>query len=418
METDLLDTIRSLNSSGGQEPAPPAPPSNPEPTPAAPAAPVQQPVAPAAQAPAVPAQPTPTPAAPAPPADDKKLPDPPFLERLLNKQPVIPAAQEPAAAPAAPAAAAPTPPATPEPAGDFSRLSALTEGRIKTEEDFKSFVDNHNQLLEQVKEGVKPKFEDKRKQLAYDLITSATGDSIQVAKRQLEALSLDTKTLPAKELLFSEFMLDPSNADLSPSQMKELFDLDYDQRYVDIENNPLLKRQHEIAARRAKESIEKIQNEWQAAQPAEPGKIPDDVVASVASVAKEFTGLKFSFSDTPTDNELLNIPANPTEVARIQQAMINPAEDFSTFTGKFKKPDGSFDFKGYFQEKYERENHKEIRQKFLEHGKTLGRLEEIQKNRNASTPADLSDKGRSAAPIVPQKNFMDTMVDAVNANKR
>lgn len=403
---DVAEIIRNLNANSGQVPDAPQ---------------VAEPVATQpvqTQAPA--ANPTPiaqTPATLQAPALEKTVinnnDDPEWARRNT------PAAQQPAAEPVVQ-----TPVATPEPAATptavddtvlFNRVSEMTRGVIKSEKDLTGLYQRYTQLEDQVKAGLKPKFLNERAEWAHKVLSENPGQELDVAIRIATALKVAEKlpSMSAKDKLFNGFMLDPLNSDLSPDEMRGVFDAQYEKKYGNPEERDILtKREHDIAVRQAEQAIQKISSEFKITQ-AEPERISQEVVSSVEQVINEFGGVRIGFSDNPTENEFLTIPVgNDQELAQIKEDVLDPGKWHQNYLSQFETDNG-FDYQGYIQDRWERENHVAIREQAFEHGKKLGRLEALNEARNASTPADLADKGNRAPIAAPvQKSFKETFREA------
>jgi hypothetical protein len=301
-------------------------------------------------------------------------------------------------------------------AAEFSRLSALTNNTIKNEEDLKNFIDQHNSLLEQVQKGVQPKFENERARWAYDLLSKNTGKELETAQRTLQALNLKLESMPDREKLFNSFVLDPTNSDLTPMQMKEIFDAEYEQKYSDVENNVLLKRQHTLAVRQAEDSIRKVQADFQSTQQ-EPERISEETIGMITNAVNSFKEFKVKVSNNPQDDLVMPI-TDRAQIDNIQKWMVDPTERHNALMNKFVK-NGKFDFDGYKMELYARDNHEAIVRAALEKGEKMGMLKKILRDNNATTPAELASKAK-AAPILSSqpKSFMDALVTAEAANRR
>ncbi len=391
--SSIAELVQSINNGGAEvvqtmnqggvidTPAPAEIPSQPaSPPPVAPT--------PAATTPAT------TPVVP-PEKKESSLTDPEWAIRNKSATPEAPASHETSATPASQAT-----PATPAPVDDtvfFGRVSEMTRGQIKSEKDFAGFMEKFNSLADQVQKGVQPKFGSERAKLAYDILQKNPGQELDAAIRTATALKIAEKlpTMSDKDKLFNAFMLDPLNADLSLDDMKGVFDAQYEKRYGDAETRDILtKREHDIAVRQAAEAIQKVQSEFKVTQ-VEPERISQEVVSSVDKVLTEFGGVKLSFSDNPSENEFLTIPImDDQELAQIKEDVLDPGKWHQNFLQQFELPNGGFNYEGYIQERWERENHKAIRLQAYEHGEKMGRLKYINEQRNATPPAEIADRGR------------------------
>lgn len=365
-----------------------------EPTPATPAQTtvVDPPVA--QKAPETPATPTPEP--------QKTEPKPADIKSIINPEPQK-SGGEPQATP------------TPAPVPDEvfnNRLSELTDGSLKSLGDFERVIGHYNELLEQAEKGFEPKFKDERAKLVYQLLDQSAGNEPEAAMRVLRALNFKPEGKSPKEILFERYQLDPKNSDLTPFKAQEYFDIEYDQKYGDLESNPLRQRQLDLEVRASLEEIQKVQNDFKTADQ-EPAQRNEKVERSLKTAVESFGGIKLAFSENPTENDFLNIAVDdPMELQAINAEILNPNQAYNDFIAQFdfNTPQG---YEDLVRETYERRNHKEIRQRAYDQGIKLGRLQAIQEARNASTPRDVSNVG--TPPAAGQKSFLDTWAEAKKA---
>lgn len=410
--SSIAELVQSMNQGGSIE-SPPETPAAVE-TPAQPATPAV-PATPQTPAAATPAATTPA-QTPVVPQENKEssLTDPEWAARNKPATPETPASTETPATPAS--QATPASPALVDDTVFFGRVSEMTRGQIKSEKDFAGFMEKFNSLADQVQKGVQPKFESERAKLAYDILQKNPGQELDAAIRTATALKIAEKlpTMSDKDKLFNAFMLDPLNADLSLDDMKGVFDAQYEKRYGDAETRDILtKREHDIAVRQAAEAIQKVQSEFKVTQ-VEPERISQEVVSSVDKVVSSFGGVVLSFSDNPSDNELLNIPImDDNELSQIKEDVLDPGKWHQNFLQQFELPNGGFNYEGYIQERWERENHKAIRMQAYEHGEKMGRLKYINEQRNATPPAEIADKGRPPINSQQSKTFFETWGEKV-----
>lgn len=383
----LQSIIKQLNDSQGKEPAPSAPP--------APAA-TQPPAEP-------PKPPVPTQTTPAKPAEEPKKDEKPAPQASQIKPEGSPEGQPPAA-----------PEAVPEADTAFnSRLSELTDGTLTSIDDFGRLIDRYNQLEEEAAKGFEPKFKDERAKLVYQLLEQNAGNEPQAAMRILRALDFKKEGKTEKDILFEQYLLDPKNSDLSPMKAQEYFDLDFEQKYGDLEANPLRKRTLEIDVRNALAEIEKVQSDFQVADQPAAQRNPQ-VEAAVKGAVSGFGGIQLAFSDNPQEAELLKIAIeDPAELQSLQEEIFNPDKAYNDFIGQFdlNTPQG---FDDLVRELWERRNHTRIRQLAYEQGAKNERIKMALELRNSSTPGDIS-KTTPANPAA--KSFEQTWLDAVNAKK-
>lgn len=401
----LAETIREFNEAGGRE-------ARGQEAPALQVTPPEPATPPAAQTP----PPTPAPASPSPETPKQATPPAPAQAQTLPKDPSFVKAGAPAATPPGGAAAAP---ATPPPASVpedvlHSRLSELTNGSVKTTKDLLAVLDQYKQLEEQAKKGFEPKFKDERAKLVHKLLSDNAGREPEVAMRTLRALNFKPEGKTEKDLLFEAYLLDPKNSDLSELQAQRFFEAEYEQKYADITENPLRQREQQLAVKDARAMIEKIQSDFKQVEE-QPLRISKEVEDAVTAAVQNFGGVKLSFSDNPQENEMLTVTlGNPQELRAIQEAILKPDEAYNNFLSKFdfRTPQG---YAHLAQELWERENHAMLRQQAFDHGRKLGRLDEVNKLRNATTPKDISQTGTPAATA--KQSFHGAWLDAVKAKE-
>lgn len=374
---------------------------------------------------AAPAQPTPSPApaaqpitpepkvpaAQTPPSPAHKQADPIKDPSFVKQTTPAPAAATPTPAPgAATPQAAATPASAVVPDDVFvNRLSELTGGAVKDPKDLGRIIVEHQQLREQAQKGFEPKFRDERAKWAHQIISQNPGQEPEALMRTLRAVSFKPEGKTAKDVLFEAYLIDPKNSDLSQLKAQEYFETKYERDYKDIETDPLVKRQQELDVRNAQQSIEKIQSEFKATEAA-PQQIDKNVENAIKSVVDGFGGVKISFSDNPKEDEFLSIAIeDPKELEAIQSEILDPNTAYDNFLSQFNTPQG-FDYEGMTREVYERNHHKEIRQKAYETGRAHERLKMANELRNSSQPKDVAQVATPAA--APKKGFYDTWADA------
>lgn len=410
-ETQLspAEIISQMNRNAGEEPAPtPAPVQNtPEPAKA------PEPKAPPAAA-------APEPKAPEPKKDeeeDYRIPDPAFVRK--TDEPAESTTPEGEKPPEEPVKAAE---GDPEGGNDevvFKRLSEMTGDTIKSEEDFVGLINHYNELLDQAEKGFEPKFSDERAKWAYQLLTNNPGAELEIAERTIRALRLDVAKMDPKEALFNAYLLDPKNSDLSPAQAAEYFEAEYAEKYPDIDDNPLVKRRHEVEAREAKQAIEKLQKEFQATE-SKPQEVAQEVIDAIGQTVENFGGIKMAFTDNPQEDDFLTIPVkDEKELRQLQQQAAHPNEWLNEHMNQFVDKSGKFDYQAYIQDFYEMVNHKAIRQEAFDHGMKRGIMQKINQDRNQQTPQEIARLGSQApTPVEKPKSLFDAWAAAEQARGR
>lgn len=389
------------------------------------------PLAAAAEPPAPPA--TPQPAATTPPGtpqkpaagtipakkDELPPPDPSFVRKTDEPKP---AAQEEPAVGTPPEPGTP-PVEAPQAVPDelfYSRLSELTDGGLKQEGDLVRLVNHYNELLDKEEKGFEPKFPNERAKMAYRMIQANPGKELETALRTARALQLgdQVEKLVPKELLFEAYRMRPENADITNDpRVREFFEAEYTDKFSDLENNLVQQRKHANEVKEAKESIATIQKEWEAAEaPAQ--AISKDVVAALTNAVENFGGFRLAFSDNPQENEYLNVPVkDENELKRLHENALNPEKWFQKFFQSFQGPDG-YDYQGLVRSMYMIDHLDELSQQAFEHGTRTENIRRVNKERNASTPTDISRPGGAPpAPVPSNESFMGNWEKAQKAQE-
>lgn len=276
-----------------------------------------------------------------------------------------------------------------------THLSKKTGGKLKSLADFEAIANEREALLKQVAEGIQPKFKDERAKWAHKLLSEDQGDGLQSAMRTLRALSYDTKGKEGKDVMFESFLLDPKNSDLSPERAREYFEADFDRKYGNADSDVLQKRELDLAIRSATESISKLQNDFKATEE-KPLQMAKEVEDAVAKAVNSLKGLKFSFSDNAPETEILNVAIeDPQELQSLQQAMLMPDQAYEALASKFGSEGKPFDYEGFAKEIWKRNNVDKLMKLSQEQGFKLGKLAQLNENRNASNPKDVSKIGQA-----------------------
>ncbi len=350
-----------------------------------------------------------------PAQEPKPTPEPQKPAQEPKKEEVKPT-QASTIKPAGSTEAPPTEPAT-EPKSDeifINRLSELTDGGVKTVEDFGRLIDRYNQLEEEAAKGFEPKFKDERAKLVYQLLEQNTGNEPAAAMRILRALDFKREGKTEKDILFEAFLVDPKNADLTPMKAQEYFELDFDKKYAEVENSPLMKRELELEAKAALAQIEKVQSDFKNAEQ-EPAARNEKVEQALNGALGEFGGIKLAFSDNPTEADFLNVAVeDPAELQAIREEILNPADAHNKFLEQFDFTTRQ-GYDDYVREVYERRNHVKIREEAYKKGVTVGELRKVNELRNASAPGDISRTTPAAAGT---PSFQETWLAAEKAAGR
>lgn len=391
---DPAELIREMNRTGGlEEPAPAAPTPTPSPTPAAPAA--SEPAKPAEPANPAPKSTT-EPINKDPKDKDYKVSDPPFVPQ--GEKSDLPADEEEPNKPQTTTEEGQTPPPAVDDDAVYSRLSDLTDGSVKSEEDLVSLINSYNELVEQSEKGFEPKFPDERTKWAYQILSQNPETALETVERTIHALKLkDVKEMSPKDALFNAYFIDPKNYDLSLLEARDYFEADFQKKYPDLENDPLQKRALEVAGREAKQSILKVQEDFKTTE-AKPQQISKDVIDSVTKVVSNFGGVRIAFTENPQENDYLNIPLEGDEKDLLHNALY-PNEWLNSMLERHQTENG-FDYQSYIQERFEMINHKEIRQKAYEQGIRVGQRMKANEDRNSTTKKEIEELARTPAPAI------------------
>lgn len=294
-----------------------------------------------------------------------------------------------------------TPPATPNEDLDipsekfYGHLSKMTGGTIKSEEEFAGMITHYNELLEQAEQGFQPKFKDERAKLVYQILAENEGREPEAAMRTLRAISFNPEGKSAKDVLFEAYLLDPRNSDLGPIEAQRYFEAEYDEKYHDVDGNPIKERQQALAVRDAKDAITKIKDGFSASE--EPAReISEKVVSAISSAVEKFGGVKLAFTDNPQESDYFTMATEPKELESLKQDALNPQEWWAKFLSGFETEKG-FDYQSFIREFHEMRNHHKKAELAHKNGYKLGQLAQINQARNASDPKRI-DQAQPAGP--------------------
>lgn len=348
-------------------------------------------------------------------------PTPSVVEKTEPAQPAGETVVEPPPAGAAPAT---TPPVDTNPDSVFSeRLSSLTDGHLKSVDDFVGLINRLNDLEAQAEEGFKPKFKDERAALVHKILAENPGNETEAAMRTLRALSFKPEGKSPKDVLFQAYLLDPKNSDLSELQAKDFFEAEYSEKYsgLDPDNTNentkrTAQRTQDLAVKEALANITQIQGDFKTVEE-KPAAIAQDVEVSIKKAVENFGGIRIAFTDNPQENDYLNVAiSDPQELAAIQQMALDPIGEWNQFMEQFSLPNGKFDYPNYVRAHYERTHAVELRQAAYDHGFTAGKLAKVNETRNASDPKQIHQQGAQGGAQRPV-SFQDAWLGAANAKR-
>jgi len=294
----------------------------------------------------------------------------------------------------------------------FERLSKLTGGSVKSQAEFEGLLKKQKELEDQVAKGLEPKFANERAKWAHKILSDGQGDELQAAARTLRALIFNPEGKDAKDTLFEAFLMDPKNSDLSVTKAQEYFEADFARRFGDMEEDVLKKRDLELATREAKEKILAIQNGFKETEE-KPIQQAKEIEEIVSKTVNGLTGFKLKFSENAPENEILNVAIDdPQELQALQESILLPDQAYQELAERFGD-DKNFDYKGFAQELYMRQNHEKFRKLAYEHGFKLGRLALANETRNASTPKDISQSANNPPSAAGAESFLGAWGKAV-----
>lgn len=345
--------------------------------------------------------------------------DPPFLRKNTD-----------AAEPATPAAAAtPNPAAPTDQAADdevfASHLSKRTNGLLKTPDDWTRHVNDYNKLVEEAAKGFEPKFANERAKWAHQLLTQAgEGTELDTVERTLRALKFKPDGKSTKDILFEKYVIDPKNADISPSDVRKYFEAEYEDRY-ELLSKPkeertaeeerkvlVLEREQATAVKEARETFQKIQTEFKATE-AKPNQLAKEVEGAITRAVGGFGGVEIPFTDNPQPNEILRIPvADQATLQALQQEILDPDAARQAFLQEFATDNGGMDYPNLVRELYEMKNHRAIRQQTFDHAFKLGQLAQINADRNATKPKEISRVATPGGSPKKAANVFDAWAEA------
>lgn len=281
----------------------------------------------------------------------------------------------------------------------FSHLETYTSGRIKSEDDFREVMDHYNELLDKEEKGFEPQFRSDQHKLAYEMLSGVKpGTEIDVARRNLRTLSIDTAKLSGKDLLFEAFLLDPENSDLTPEKAQEYFEADFQSRFSDVEHNLLQKRALEKEERKAKELIQGTQDKFlkSSTEGEKTGVVDEKTVQAIKKASEGFAGIKLAFTENAEDKDLLTIEASDEELASLEHHAQNPTQWWKDFVSQFETENG-YDYNAFVRNFYELTNINKVKQLTYEHGLKQGQQRQINKDTNFSASQSAAQKGRTPA---------------------
>ncbi len=282
----------------------------------------------------------------------------------------------------------------------FTHLSKVTRGMIKDKAGWEAHIVSHNQLVEEKERGFEPNYKDARTRWVHDLMVKNAGSEPEAAMRVLRALQFKPEGKTPIDILVQGALLDPKFSGKSEAQIQAYVNAKFQKNYGIIakpldELTPEQQQERVLAemeldneVANAKASVQKILDEFQASEE-KPRQIDERVQRGISSAVQKFSGLKLSFSENPSENEILNVPIEDAETLQsLEQDILNPDAAYNERLTEFETETG-MDWNALVQDTYERKHHKELRRLAFEHGLKLGQLAKIREDNNSSTPKEL-----------------------------
>ncbi|MEJ7644290.1 MAG: hypothetical protein WKF87_06825 [Chryseolinea sp.] len=232
-----------------------------------------------------------------------------------------------------------------EPGGEEEEeLHDISEFGFESLNDMQEYINRSRGYEKQISElseyKAGPKFASDRQKHLYDFASKFEGMELSMARQLLEVVDLDLKSLPDQRARFEAFRLSPSVKGLSQDEMYQLF-MDSDTKQFGSsqdEANPqtpiqkILERQ---ATAQAKETLAKMQGEWNTTRTAV--KSPDAVAQEqqeyrqhLSEELSDFDGIQLSLEARGENGEIqegqLNFRLDPVRQRRaVVEALADPA---------------------------------------------------------------------------------------------
>jgi hypothetical protein len=304
----------------------------------------------------------------------------------------------------------------------YNRLSEMTGGYIKSENDFKDLVTRYNELATQAEEGFKPKFRNDAQKYAHDLLSKAAeGQELDVALRTLQTLKLDPAKLSGKNLLFESYLLDPDNSDLTREKAWEYFDESYEKRFANVSTDKLTERELQKEERKAREQIMKAQKDFKdstAVTDPETPQVNPEVIKSVERAVGEFGGFQVAFKENAPDNELLTIKVDdPSELEQLKRYTLDPQEFWKDLLKEHSDEKG-FNYNSFVRAMWEFKNIDKVKSLSYDHGLNIGKRTVLNKDRNSSDAGEgVLERARVPAGVKKEAgSFGEAFAGALGVN--
>ncbi len=281
----------------------------------------------------------------------------------------------------------------------YGRLSKMTGGSIKSEEEFAGLITHYNELLDQAEKGFEPKFENERAKLAYQILSQSAGSEPEAAMRTLRAISFNPEGKTPKEILFEAYLVDPKNSDIPAGRHQEYFEAEFEHKYGDLDGNLVKERMLSNEVKEASKTISEIAKSFKTVEAA-PAKISEQVQTSIFNAVEDFGGVKLAFSENPQESDYLTMALDPNEIETLKQDLVQPGNWWNEFVGQFTNSQGQFDdnsYKELAREFFEMKNHQKKAELAYQHGYKLGQLAKVNEARNASNPKEIANTTQAAS---------------------
>lgn len=296
-----------------------------------------------------------------------------------------------------------------------TRLSELTGGKLKTADEFNSFISEHDSLVdkhenlsqenEQLKAKIEagPEFSSEKAKKAYEMISRMPGDTADAAKRFFHVMSLTPEKvgkMSDKQIQFEGFLLDPKNADLSENEAVEVFNARYEKLYGDLEElegaeRTLTERDHKVATNEAKQKILELQEEYDKAK--EPGpesrEISDEdrkeVQINVDKVLNGYDALKVTIDWKDDDGKVtgydIDLKLSEDDLKGVKESMASIDQWFIKFMDNFRSSEG-FDYTKFRNAMAKMVLQERIQKEVFAEGINQGRIMAVKSVKNAQPP--------------------------------
>lgn len=315
-------------------------------------------------------------------------------------------------------------PATQPKEADLALLSEMTGGRIDSFDQLGQVLSHYEQLVEQINQPKAPEFPSAKAKAAYEYVMERPGDNAVADLKQFyHILELKPETMSPKDLQFEAFMLKEENSDLSVSQAKELFELDYADTYGEgeeveerLNEDPRLKRKHDLATREAQKMIADVQtkageSEMTTQQDAE--KLQAHQNAIKQAVESGLPNIEFTMGDKG-QYKFSALLDDPEAIKSIQQGMEDPASVVEEVLRHSMDNQGNYNYPLLLQNMVMMQYGGELMQIAFDEGRKAGLIDEAKEARQTETSGG---KPTGTAPAQQPKPFETVFKEALEGSR-